>query len=287
MEGLQRMTDSIDYIERNLDGELYMEHIAGIACMSKFHYQRMFHMLTGVTVAEYIRKRRITLAAQDLMHSDRKVIDIALKYGYETPEAFSKAFRKIHGVNPSAIHQSGEPLKAFPRLSFQIQLKGDEEMDYRIVEKEAFQVVGKGIRTKTIEGQNHRDIPAFWDESHRNGFAAALEKDCGEMGVLGICMELDIEHEELTYFICSEKSDQHVPESWETKEIPASTWAVFPVIGPIPEAIEKVWERIFAEWFPSTGYEHRNAPEMEVYPSDGNVTAEDHHCEIWVPIVKK
>ncbi len=287
MEGLQRMIASIDYIEKNLDADLPIEHVAMVACMSRFHFQRMFHMLTGVTVADYIRRRRLTLAAQELTHSKSKVIEIAYKYGYETPESFSKAFRKLHGLSPSAARRYNQSLKAFPRLSFQIQLKGDEEMNYRIVEKEAFRVVGKGIRTATIDGQNHRDIPAFWDESNRNGFTEKLVNDCGSMGLLGVCMEFDKQQEELTYFICAERSNQAVPSDWEEKEIPASTWAVFQAIGPVPHAIEKIWDRIFSEWFPSTGYEHVDAPEIEAYPPNGDVTAEDHCCEIWIPIVKK
>lgn len=281
------MVDSIDYIENNLDNDLQIEHVALVACMSKFHFQRMFHMLTGVTVAEYIRKRRLTLAAQELTKKESKVIEVAFKYGYETPESFSKAFRKTHGISPSAVRRNNQLLKAFPKLSFQIKLKGDEEMDYKIVEKEAFHVVGKSIRTATIDSQNHRDIPAFWDESLKNGFLMELEKVCGPMGLLGVCMDFDKQQERLTYFICAEKTEQRVPTDWEERAIPAQTWAVFQAIGPVPNAIEKTWERIFSKWFPSTGYEHVDAPELEVYPNDGDVNAEDHHCEIWIPIKKK
>ncbi|MBP1948569.1 AraC family transcriptional regulator [Virgibacillus litoralis] len=286
MEGLQRMAASINYIEKNLEADLHIEHVAAVACMSKFHFQRMFHMLTGVNVAEYIRKRRLTRAAQELMHSERRVIDVAFKYGYETPESFSKAFRKIHGISPSAVRDQNKQLKAFPRLSFQIQLKGDVEMDYRIVEKEEFTIVGKGIRTTTINGENLRRIPAFWDEVNSNGVSEKLEKSYGAKFIYGACMEFDKEQEKLTYFIGVE-SGRKSSSDWEEKVIPASTWAVFPVIGPIPDTIQKVWERIFAEWFPATGYEHAGGPELEVYPIDGDITAEDHHCEIWIPIVKK
>lgn len=287
MEGLQRMTKSIDYIENNLDKELRIEQAATVACMSKFHFQRMFTMLTGVTVAAYIRKRRLTMAAQELNHSKSKVIDVALKYGYESPESFAKAFRKAHGISPSEVRNHRQSLKAFPKLSFQIQLKGDEEMDYRIIEKEAFQVVGKGIRTTTVDGANHREISAFWDESNRNGFSAELAKDAGSLGLLGICMEFDKQQEDLTYLICAEKNKKYIPSSWKEKTIPASTWAVFPVHGPMPKAMVKVWERIFTEWFPSTGYEHAGGPELEVYSSAVNSVDENYYSEVWIPIVKK
>ena len=287
MEGLQRMTKSIDYIESHLDKELQIGHAATIACMSKFHFQRMFTMLTGITVAAYIRNRRLTMAAQELIHSQSKVIDVALKYGYESPESFAKVFRKTHGINPSEVRRHRQSLKAFPKLSFQIQLKGVEEMDYKIIEKEALNVVGKSIRTTTIDGKNHRDIAAFWKESNHNGLSNELAKNAGSLGLLEICMEFDRQQEDITYFIGAEKHIEDMPAAWEEKHIPASTWAVFPVPGHgvIPDAIVNVWERIFSEWFPSTGYEHAGDPEMEIYL--GGAKDEKMHIEVWIPIIKK
>ncbi|WP_042220517.1 AraC family transcriptional regulator [Oceanobacillus manasiensis] len=285
MEALNRMAESLMYMEDRLGTDLNVEDVAKIACMSKFHYQRMFTMLTGFTVAEYIRKRRLTLAAQELLHSNTKVIDVALKYGYETPESFSKAFRKVHGLSPSSVRKHDRQLKAFPKLSFQIQLKGDEEMDYRIVEKEAFSVIGKSIKTSLVDGQNKIDVPAFWEESLNNGLDDKLAVYAGEMGVMGICMEFDKEQEQVRYFIGAEKPNKGVPETWEEGLIPAATWAVFPVNGPMPGAIQRVWERIFSEWFPSTGYEHAGGPEIEAY-TNGDPYHENYYSEIWIPIVK-
>ncbi|RKQ33205.1 AraC family transcriptional regulator [Oceanobacillus halophilus] len=287
MEGLQRMVDSIQYIESHLNKTLTINEIASIAHMSKFHYQRMFHMLTGFTVSEYIRNRRLTLAANDLVHSDSKVIEIALNYGYESPEAFAKAFRKIHGISPSSARKESQSLKAFPKLSFQIQIKGDVEMDYRITEKEAFEVIGKGIRTTTIDGENYKNIASFWEESNSNGFSDRLAKVCGSLGLIGVCMDFDKKQEHLTYFIGAEKQIKDLPKEWEEKRIPASTWAVFPVQGSMPDAMPKVWERIFSEWFPSTNYEHAGGPELEVYLSDENPANEDYYSEIWIPVRKK
>ncbi|WP_430788899.1 AraC family transcriptional regulator [Virgibacillus flavescens] len=287
MDGLQHMIKSIDYIEEYLNQDLSIQDAANVACMSKFHYQRMFSMLTGVPVSEYIRRRRLTRAAQELAHSNSKVIDVALAYGYETPESFSKAFRKMHGVTPSAVRKNRHLLKAFPRLSFQIQFKGDVEMDYKLVEKEAFSVVGKEIRTTIVDGANHRKIPAFWEESNSNGFVEELAKDCGSMGVIGACMDFDAEQEDLTYVICAEKNRGDIPSQWVEKVIPAATWSVFESVGPMPDAIQKTWERVFSEWFPSTGYEHADGPELEIYATSGDVSADDYRCEVWVPIIKK
>ncbi|MGN7939534.1 AraC family transcriptional regulator [Virgibacillus sp. 6R] len=280
------MLDSMEYIESNLDNELYIDDIAAIACMSKFHFQRMFNMLTGYTVSEYIRNRRITVAAQELVNTRSKVIDVAMKYGYESPESFSKAFRKIHGISPSDAKKDSQSLKAYPKLSFQIQIKGDVEMDYKIVEKEAFTVVGKSIRTTTIGGENNRKIAAFWEESNQNGFTGELAKNCGPLGLIGICMEFDKQQENLTYLICTEKNIDQIPVDWEERQVPSATWAVFPVLGAMPDAMPRVWERIFSEWFPATGYEHAGGPEMEVYLSDADPSSEDYYSEIWIPIKK-
>lgn len=286
MEGLQRMLDSIEYMERNLDNELLIEEIAAAACMSKFHFQRMFSMLTGFSVSEYIRNRRITLAAQELANSRVKVIDVALRYGYESPEAFAKAFRRIHGISPSDVKKSSPSLKAYPRLSFQIQLKGDVEMEYKIVEKKAFTVVGKSIRTSTIGGENNRKIADFWVESNGNGFSRELAKNCGPLGLIGVCMDFDRQQENLTYLICAEKNIETVPDDWEEKQIPAASWAVFPVHGAMPDAMPKAWGRIFSEWFPATGYQHAGGAEMEVYTSDADPSSEDYYSEIWIPVKK-
>lgn len=286
MEGLQRMLDSIEYMESNLDNDLFIEDIATIACMSKFHFQRMFNMLTGYTVSEYIRNRRITVAAQELINSRSKVIDVAMKYGYESPESFTKAFRRIHGISPSVARKSSQSLKAYPKLSFQIQLKGDVEMDYKIVEKEAFTVIGKSIRTTTIGGENNRKIATFWDESNRNGFTDKLAKNCGSLGIIGICMDFDKQQENLTYLIGAEKNIEQTPSDWEMRQIPSAAWAVFPVYGAMPDAMPRVWERIFSEWFPGTGYEHAGGPELEVYPSKDDPSSEDYYSEIWIPIKK-
>ncbi|MGF2614837.1 AraC family transcriptional regulator [Rossellomorea vietnamensis] len=284
MEMLQRMNQCIDYIEKHLHDIIEMEELARITYSSKFHFQRMFSMLTGFTVAEYIRKRRLTLAAQELSNSGAKVIDVALRYGYETPESFSKAFRKAHGVSPSNVRNQGVSLKAFPRISFQIQLKGEKEMNYRIVEKDSFNVTGVGKRMSTANGENHKEIPKFWDEVNRNGKANEIVEAADAKEILGFCMEFDHAKEEFTYFIGAGTVKEQ--DKFEAKRIPAATYAVFESVGAMPHAIQNVWERVFSEWFPSTGYEHAGGPEFELYPP-GDVNSEEYRCEVWIPIKKK
>jgi AraC family transcriptional regulator len=285
MEWFVRMKNALDYLESNLQGNLDIEQAARVAYSSSFHFQRMFHMLTGITVAEYVRKRKLTLAAQELAACDIKVLDVALKYGYDSPEAFSKAFRKVHGISPSAARESGSELKAYPRISFHISLKGDKDMNYKIIEKEAFKVFGKGLKVTAREGENLKRIPQFWRECDENGFTDRLcSLEGGEL--LGICLD-DYGSEYFTYVIGRENTKNiPLPENTEEFVIPAETWAVFESIGPMPTAIQKVWERIYSEWFPATGYEQAEAPQLEVYP-EGDGAASDYRCEVWIPIVKK
>lgn len=265
---------------------LDMQHIAKAAYSSPFHFQRSFHMLTGFTVAEYIRKRRLTLAAQELATSTAKVIDIAVKYGYDSPEAFSKAFRKVHGIAPSAAREPGVQLKAFPRISFHLSLRGDKDMDYRIVERDGFEVVGKCIPVSMKDGENFGTIPQFWRECYKDGTIDKLHAIAPNKDLLGVCMGVDHDNETFTYAIAVENRTAPEVEQFETRNIPPATWAVFTSVGPLPGAIQKVWTKIFQEWFPATGYEHAGGPELEVLPA-GDDFADDYRCEVWIPIVKK
>lgn len=287
MEWLDRMMNAIDYMEAHIEEQPDIEEIAKAAYSSTFHFQRMFHMLTGMTVSEYIRKRKLTLAAQELaMLRDARVLDIAIKYGYDSPESFAKAFRRVHGITPSAARELGANLKAYPRISFHLSLKGDKDMDYRIVEGKEYEVIGKLIRVSCKDGENFRRIPEFWRECHKDGTVEKLCPAAGDKGILGICTDVKYDKEQMSYMIAVENNGCITDSSLETRKIPAATWAVFTSVGPMPEAIQKVWQRIFQEWLPATCYEHADAPELEVYPA-GNNEAEDYRCEVWIPVVKK
>jgi AraC family transcriptional regulator len=291
VEWLDRMAQALDYLENHLTETLNVEATARIACTSVFHFQRMFLILTGFTVGEYVRNRRLTLAAQELVVSREKVIEIALKYGYETPESFARAFRKLHGVAPSAARVPGVSLKGYPRLSFQITLKGEQAMNYKIVDQPAFKVVGKGIQVSSQEG--FQVIPQFWSECCQGDFCAQLETVAVQNGItgqstLGICMELVPKSDEFFYLIGVEitRGRCKSPENMVVKEIPAATWAVFESSGAIPDAIQNLTKRIYSEWFPATGYERALGIDIEVYPS-GDLNTADYRSEVWVPIVKK
>lgn len=286
MEWLNRMMSVLDMMEAKMEEPLDIAELAKAAHSSPYHFQRMFFMLTGMTVAEYVRKRRLTLAAQELALTSAKVIDVALKYCYESPESFAKAFRKLHGISPSAARNSGVQLKAYPRITFHLSLKGGKEMDYKIVQRESFSVIGKSIQTSTLEGQNSKEIPKFWRESHANGLVGKVEALGKGQDVLGLCYDMQLSGESFKYAIAVETDAVVSNSEFEIIQIPASTWAVFTSIGPMPEAIQEVWGRIYQEWFPNTGYEHAGIPDFELYPP-GDTLSDDYRCEVWIPIVKK
>jgi AraC family transcriptional regulator len=292
MEWSERMNSAIEYIEDNLADEIDFNEAAKRACCSTFHFQRIFFVVNGVTLAEYVRRRRLTLAARELSCGNTKVIDIALKYGYDSPDAFTRAFRNVHGITPLAAREPGVKLVAFPRISFHIILKGGNDMDYRIIEKPAFNVVGKARKFTTVQGENFIKIPQFWDEFMKTKhFDALMKLTQGKngpvtgAGSLGVCI-VEGGMEEFTYGIGVEKPDKAVPAGFDVIHIPAATWAVFESIGPMPKAIQDVTVRIFQEWFPSTGYEHDAKPELEVY-LEGDMNSKDYRCQVWIPIIKK
>ncbi len=287
MEWLNRLNRAIDYIEGNLLSEVKVNVAAREAASSVFHFQRSFMILTGVTVSEYVRRRRLTLAAQELATTNGiKVIDVALKYGYETPESFTKAFSKLHGLPPSQVKQKGVNLKAFPRITFTLSIKGVVGMNYRIIEKGSFKMVGKSLKVSSADGENLRAIPAFWTQCNNDG---SSEKICGinpSKPMLGVCMnDFDKEMNTFTYLIAVESEDKDT-QGLEIHEVPASTWAVFESVGPMPTAIQDVWKRIYSEWFPATGYEHAGLPELEVY-YEGDTSSENYSCEVWIPVKAK
>ncbi|KRF13725.1 AraC family transcriptional regulator [Paenibacillus sp. Soil787] len=280
------MKSAIDLIESKLTDKVDVEEIAKQAYSSSYHFQRMFHLHTGVTIGEYIRKRRLTLAAQDLAMSSVKVMDISLKYGYESPESFAKAFRKVHGISPSEARMQGVVLKAFPRISLYFSLRGDRDIDYQIVNRDEFQVTGKTIRVSLEDGEDMRLIPQFWHACESDGTVERLRALHLDRILLGICTT-DYQREELTYAIAAESDVPTTDKEQVSLHIPASTWAVFTSTGALPSTIQGVWRRIFEEWFPATSYQHTGGPELEVY-LPGDPRSDDYKCEVWIPVkIKK
>lgn len=273
-EGIQ---SAVDYIEENLTEELDIEDIAAKAYVSPFHFQRIFSVLCGMTVGDYIRCRRLTLAAQELSSSDIKVIDSAVKYGYDSPDSFARAFTKFHGISPSAAKERGASLKAFAPLRIKLTLEGGNFMEYRIVEKASFTVMGKSRSFNS--DTSYREIPKFWQEHMTSG---GNRKICGQFG---IC--LDGNGKNFDYLIADiYKPWEEVPEGCITRVIPEGTWAVFPCRGALPKALQDVNTQIWSEWLPNCrDYKLGGNYDIEMYtkPADD---PKDNYCEIWVPVVK-
>ena len=271
LEGIQ---ESIDFIEDNLTENLDIEVIAGKAALSPFYYQRIFGALCGMTVGEYIRARRMTLAAQELNRKDIKVIDVAMKYGYDSPDSFAKAFQKFHGITPSQAREPGALLRSFAPMHIKITMEGGSMMDYRIVEKAQFTIVG--VKRRFNSDTSYQEVPKFWDEWMAQGDKRPI------MGTFGLC--LDMEGKEFDYWIADMYFPwEEVPEGCETRVIPASFWAQFPcTLKTLQETNTKIW----SEWLPALqGYELVDEYDIEVYlaPEPGS---NEVRTFIWVPLKK-
>lgn len=283
MKWLERLTKCVDYIEDNIE-DIDIEELCSIACLSRIYFSRLFDAVTGMTLGEYIRRRRMTLAAGELLRSDIKVIDIAIKYGYSSSEAFSRAFKSIHDVSPSYVRTNRPKLKSYPKITFNITIKGDVDMNYKVVEKDAFKVLGRSIITTEENGKNNTEIPQFWYELYTTGVIDKMLEVSGSDTKYGICLAPIKEHgKEFEYLIAvpyngGDKADMKV------YDIPKTDWAVFECRGSMPDAIQKVWNRIFSEWLPATKYEiNTELPDIEYY-SPGDNDQPDYYSEIWLPV---
>lgn len=285
MVWLEKMNSALSYIEDNLTGEIRLEEAAKRACCSSFNFQRMFSFMSDVPLAEYVRRRRLSSAAMELLTTEEKVIDVALKYGYESPTSFSRAFFAIHGVNPSEIKKQGVRIKAYPRISFEITIKGVEAMNYRLEEFGEIRLVGYKERMTMDNGENFKRIPEFWNEMCRQGKCEELMKynDNDKLCCMGVCANAD--DQGFDYFIAT-GSGKAIPDDMAELIVPANTYVIFECRGKMPEGQQKIWKRIFAEWFPNSGYEPADGPQMEWY-SDGPMDSEDYLSEIWMPVKKK
>ena len=296
MDWLGRMNGAIDHIEENLAGDIDYEAVARIACCSVYHFQRMFSFITEVTLSEYVRRRRLTMAAFELQNSDVKVIDLALKYGYDSPNSFTRAFQALHGVTPSSARDKGVRLKAFPRMSFFISIKGDAEMDYKIVEKGAFRVFGVEKVISMENGANFKMIPEFWTECRRNGTLERLmgipvpENKNGLCRVNSVMCYRDTGKDTFPYMvgIVDLEGTAAIPETLAVVDVEPNTWAIFRSeehgMKDSTEKIQKLWGRIFPEWFPTSGYEHAEGPELEL---TYYIAENKFYTEVWIPVVMK
>jgi AraC family transcriptional regulator len=290
MDSLNSMNNAMVYIEEHLTDDIDYSEVSKIASCSEYHFKRMFSFLSGIGLSEYIRRRRLTLAALDLKDTNLRIIDVAVKYGYDSADAFSRAFHSMHGILPSEARSENTQLKAYPRMTFQLSIKGGCEMNYRIVEKGPFKLVGVKKRVPIIfEGVNPeiaKMTELLTPEVIKQLKAISNVEPTGIISASANFPEGRMEEKgELDHYIGVATSSNETAD-FDVLKIDASTWAIFESIGPFPETLQNVWGRIYSEWFPSSGYEAAPGPEIlwNESPDTGNPK---YRSEIWIPVKKK
>ena len=285
MEWTNAIQSAINFMEQHITENISAEDVANHVHISSFYFQKGFRMLCGFSVIEYIRNRRLALAGGDLATTDIKIIDIAMKYGYDSPDSFTKAFTRFHGVSPTMVRKEDVMIKTFAPLKLEISLKGGYFMNYKIIDKEIFTVLGV---SKEFNYENcKQEIPLFWQRHYEEGNGKYV------CGMFGINIDEKMGNDSFEYLIADlYDSKMEIPEGFVTRTIPAFTWAVFSCVGPMPTALQDVSTKIFSEWLPAlkeyefaAGYcvEMYDAPDK--YPN--GTQDENYHTEIWIPIQKK
>ncbi|ROQ96519.1 AraC family transcriptional regulator [Streptomyces sp. 2132.2] len=281
---LERLNQAMEHIERHLDQEIEVDELARIAATSEYHLRRMFSALAGMPLSQYVRRRRLTLAGAEVLAGRDTLLDIAVRYGYGSGEAFARAFRAMHGIGPGEARRTGATLSSQSRMAFRLTIEGSSSMRYRIVDKPAFVVAGPKARVPLVHAGPNHAIMNFVRAIDPQTLER-LEKlsDQEPQGIVAVCDDLDpsrAEGTELDYYhgvITTE-----APENETALPVPAGTWAVFNVSGPMPVAIQELWRDVFMEWFPSNPYRSRPGPEiLRVRPSPDHTQAE---AELWLPV---
>ena len=295
MELLERMNRAVEYIETNLTNKIGYEKVANEIGYSIHHFQRMFSFITDISMAEYVRRRRMTMAAFELQNSSMKVIDIALKYGYESPEAFARAFQNLHGITPTVARNKGIGLKAYPRISFQISIKGVSEMKYRIETRKDFQVYGIERIFDISNDENLREIPRFWNEVLSNGECDKLAESTGNLNNQGelcpvnaVCDYKKTEGTTFPYMICALKSNKSDTRGYKVVEVPSATWAIFTSeeydMEDVSIAFQDLNKRAHTEWLPTSTYNKLEGYDLEMYYEKSNGKG---YCESWIRVESK
>jgi AraC family transcriptional regulator len=296
MDWLKRMNRAMDYVENNLMNEIDMSIVAQMACTSTYNFQKMFSFITEISLVEYIRRRRLTLAAFEIQSSDVKIIDVALKYGYESPVSFTRAFQALHGIVPSLARSGGVKLKAYPRISFQISIKGESEMEYRIEKKEAFDIFGIETISSSIGDKKYQSPSQLWKKCQKDGEYERLFTNSGELPsfitqdlckIHGAVNYRKTDENTFPYMLCCFVGKNSNIKGYNIAHIPEQTYAIFPSkkfkweeIGEVRNALEK---RFYSEWLPTSNYEKIEGAEFEIYGGD----QEYGYIELWYPVVKK
>ncbi|WP_127531347.1 AraC family transcriptional regulator [Paenibacillus kobensis] len=296
---IEQIQTTIDYAEDHLAEELSLSQLARVAGFSDFHFHRVFLALTGDTIMEYVRKRRLARSAYEVAYSDARVLDIALNTGFNNHETFTRAFKRMFEMAPAEYRKQGIKPPAYGKLNI-LQLKynpylGGIRMEYQIITKPAFKVIGFDLRTTAQEGKNHQEIPAFWQEYIRNEWSSQIQNRLHKEGnvELGICHGFDMATGTFIYTIGAEAEhfDGIDNPNLACHEFGAAEYAVF-TTPKVPHdqfshSIQSTWGTIFSEWFPHSGYEHAGLAEFELYDERSNPELEEIQMDIYIPVKRK
>ncbi|MFI1149243.1 GyrI-like domain-containing protein [Streptomyces sp. NPDC020817] len=280
---LDRLNQAMEHIERHLDQAIEADELARIAATSEYHLRRMFSALAGMPLSQYVRRRRLTLAGAEVLAGRATLLDIAVRYGYGSGEAFARAFRAMHGIGPGEARRTGAELSSQSRMAFRLTIEGSSSMRYRIVDKQAFTVAGPKARVPLVHAGPNQAIMDFVRRIDPRTLES-LEKlsDQEPYGIVAVCDDLDpsrAEGTELDYYQAVVTSA--APEGTTSLAVPPGTWAVFTTTGPMPQAVQELWRDVFTEWFPSNAYRSRSGPEiLRVRPSDET----EVEAELWLPV---
>lgn len=289
MDTFSSLNNAMAYIEEHLTEDIDYSEVSKRAFCSEYHFKRMFSFLARVSLSEYIRRRRLTLAAFDLQSSEWRIMDVAVKYGYRSADSFSRAFHSLHGILPSEARSEKTQLKAYPRMTFQLTIKGGSEMNYRMVEKGPFRLAGLKKRVSiNFEGVNP-EIKKMTERLTPEIVKRLKELSNGEpTGIISASTNFSEgrmeEKGELDHYIGVVTSSEEIAE-FDVLEVSAGTWAVFEAVGPFPETLQNVWSRIYSEWFPDSGYEAVEGPEI-LWNESQDTESPRYRSEIWIPVKK-
>lgn len=296
MEWIAAMQQAISYMEEHLMEEINYEDVAKQVHTSSYEFHRAFSFLTGMTANAYIRNRRLSLAGREIVETDAKITDIALEYGYDTPESFTKAFTRFHGVAPKFAREESGKLVLFNPLVIKLTVEGGKSMDYRIVQTEAkkFLALVRSFSNEIINDGDNHEIPDFWAECNDKnliGPICGLRPD-GKRDLYGLCSPTREGKNSFEYgigvlvdedtsefdFAEMEKAGYRI---WDVKQ---GTYVVFDCIGEDGDCIGDTWEKFYKEFLPQMGYEAEAETDYEIYFEKGRSGV---FCELWIPIIKK
>ncbi|MER7892532.1 AraC family transcriptional regulator [Micromonospora sp. NPDC094482] len=282
---LERLNQAMAYLEEHLDQPIEVAELARIATTSEYHFRRLFSALAGLPLSEYVRRRRLTVAAAAVLAGEETLLAIAVRYGYGSAEAFARAFQAVHGVGPGEARRTGAALSAQPRMSFRLTVEGSSSMRYRIVQKDGFRLVGRRARVPLVHEGMNPAIVAFIKGIERETVermeALSDQEPAGVVNVSDNLAGDRAEGSELDYWH-GVVTGADVPGDMDALEVPAGAWAVFETSGAFPQAVQYLWRDVFTQWFPSNPYRSRPGPEISRTRLSADGTQAD--AELWIPV---